>query len=109
MWRWVTRGFVLALLGALLAPALTAQVTFVGDVEKPDPAVTQSGMILVQGWALDLATINKIDLYFDDQYLHNLVLNLSSIDIVKAFPSLAVIHISRTGVSTGFSASRFTN
>ena len=108
MWRWVTRGFVLALLGALLAPALTAQ-SFIGDVEKPDPAVTQSGMILVQGWALDQATVSKIELYVDDQYQHNLLLNLARIDIVKAFPTFPGIQISRPGFLTGFSASRFTN
>jgi hypothetical protein len=108
MWRWVTRGFVLALLAALLAPTLTAE-QFIGVVEKPDPSVTQSGMILVQGWALDQAQISKIELYVDDQYQHDFILNLPRIDIVEANPTFPGIHTARPGFLTGFSASRFTN
>ena len=108
MWRWVTRGFVLALLAALLAPALAAQ-DFIGQVDKPDPTRTHSGMVLVQGWALDPAQISKIELYVDDQYQHDLILNLPRIDIVEAFPTYPGIHVSRPGFLTGFSANRFTN
>lgn len=108
MWRWVTRGFVLSLLAALLAPTLTAQ-DFIGVVEKPDPAVVQSGMILVQGYALDVAQISKIELYVDDQYQHDLVLNLPRIDIAQAFPTFPGIHTARPGFLTGFSSTRFTN
>jgi len=108
MWRWVTRGFVLTLLAALLAPALVAQ-DFIGVVEKPDPGVTQSGMILVQGWVLDQAQISRIELYVDDQYQHDLILNLPRIDIVEAFPTFPGVHTARPGFLTGFSASRFTN
>src|SRR5687767_10487572 len=108
MWRWVTRGFVLALMAALFAPALAAQ-DFIGDVDKPDPTRTHSGMVLVQGWALDPTLISKIELYVDDQYQHDVVLHLARIDIVEAFPTYPGIHTSRPGFLTGFSASRFTN
>lgn len=108
MWRWVTRGFGLSLLAALLAPALIAQ-DFIGDVELPDPAKTQSGMILVKGWALDPQLISKIELYVDDQFQHTLVTNLPRIDIVEAYPTYPGIHISRPGFLTGFSANRFSN
>ncbi|HJQ41343.1 MAG TPA: hypothetical protein VKB93_29735 [Thermoanaerobaculia bacterium] len=108
MWRWVTRGLVLALLAALLAPALTAQ-EFIGVVEKPDPNVVQSGMVLVQGWALDVAQISKIELYVDDQYQHDLVLRLPRIDIALAFPTFPGIQAAQPGFLTGFSSTRFTN
>jgi len=108
MWRWVTRGFVLAVLAALLAPAVTAQ-PFIGEVEKPDPNVVQSGMVFVQGWLLDQAQVSRIELYVDDQYQHDLILNLARIDIVEAFPTWPGIHTSRPGFLTGFSASRFSN
>ena len=108
MWRWVTRGFVLALLAALFAPALTAQ-GFHGEVDKPDPFVTQSGIVFVQGWVLDPAQVSKIELYVDDRYQHDAILNLARIDIVEAFPTFPGIHTSRPGFLTGFSANRFTN
>src|SRR5687767_14430647 len=108
MWRWVTRGFVLALLGALFAPALVAQ-QFIGEVDLPDPARTHSGMITVRGWALDPTQISRFELYVDDQYQHDVVLNLPRIDIVEAYPTYPGIHVARPGFQTGFSASRFTN
>src|SRR5688500_4604739 len=108
MWRWVTRGFVLAVLAALLAPALAAQ-GFIGDLEKPVQNSVQSGIVLVQGWALDPGQISRIELYVDNQYQHDLILNLARIDIVEAFPTFPGIHISRPGFLTGFSANRFSS
>ena len=109
MWRFGTRGLVLALLTALcLAPASFAQ-QFVGDVDLPDPARTQSGMVIVRGWALDPGNISKIELYVDDQYQHDVVLALPRIDIVEAYPDYPGIHVARPGFQTGFSANRFTN
>jgi len=108
MWRWVTRGLVLALLAALLAPALAAQ-QFLGEVDLPDPSRVQSGMITVRGWALDPAQISRIELYVDDRYQHDVILNLPRIDIVEANPTFPGIHVSRPGFQTGFSANRFTN
>ena len=108
MWRWVTRGFVLAVLAALLAPALAAQ-GFIGDLEKPVQNSVQSGIVLVQGWALDPGQISRIELYVDNQYQHDLILNLARIDIVEAFPTFPGIHVSRPGFLTGFSANRFSN
>ena len=65
MWRWVTRGLILTLL-ALFAPALLAQ-GFIGDLELPDPTRVQSGMVIVQGWALDPNSLTKMELWVDDQ------------------------------------------
>jgi hypothetical protein len=107
MWRWVTRGLILTLL-ALLAPALLAQ-TFTGDLEQPDPARVQSGMILVKGWALDPHAITKIELWVDDTYQHDAVKFLPRIDIVEAYPDYPGIHVARPGFITGFTANRFTN
>lgn len=107
MWRWVTRGLILTLL-ALLAPALIAQ-SFVGDLERPDPTRDHSGIVLVQGWALDPGTISKIELWIDDTYQHDAVLFLPRIDIIEAFPDYPGIHKSRPGFITGFTAGRFPN
>ncbi len=110
MWRWVTRGLVLAFLTALLAPALNAQTfRFEGELERPDPNITHSGMVLVTGWALDPSLISKIELYVDDQYQHDAVKFLPRIDIVEAFPDYPGIHTARPGFITGFLASDFPN
>ena len=107
MWRWVTRGLILTLL-ALFAPALLAQ-GFVGDLELPDPTRVQSGLVVVQGWALDPNSLTKMELWVDDQYQHDAVMFLPRIDIVEAFPDYPGIHIARPGFITGFSANRFPN
>lgn len=107
MWRRVTRCLVLAFL-ALIAPALLAQ-TFHGQVDSPDPAKIQSGVVLVQGWVLDTLAVSKIELWVDDQYQHDAVLNLPRIDIVEAFPDWPGIQTARPGFITGFRADRFTN
>jgi hypothetical protein len=108
MWRWVTRCLVLTVV-ALLAPALFAQLTFTGDVDAPDPSKTQSGMILVKGWALDPGIISKIELWVDDTFQHDAVMFQPRIDIVEAFPDWPGIHSTRPGFITGFLASRFPN
>ncbi|HEX2120319.1 MAG TPA: hypothetical protein VHL59_01635 [Thermoanaerobaculia bacterium] len=98
------------MLAALLAPALLAQtIDFIGDLELPDPARVQSGMVLVRGWALDPGTISKIELWVDGEFQHDFILNLPRIDIVEAFPTYPGIHVSRPGFLTGFSANRFSN
>ncbi len=107
MWRWVTRCLVLAML-AQLAPVLFAE-TFHGEVGAPDPGKVQSGMILVTGWALNPLTISKIELWVDDQYQHDALLNLPRIDVVEAYPDWPGIHSARPGFITGFRADRLTN
>lgn len=107
MWRWVTRCLVVALL-ALLAPALLAQ-TFHGEVNAPDVAKVQSGLVLVQGWVLDPLTVSKIELWVDDQYQHDAILNLPRIDVIQAYPDWPGIHLARPGFITGFRADRFSN
>ncbi len=109
MWRWVTRGLVLAFLPALLAPVLLAQTGFVGALDFPDSAAVQSGVVLVRGWALDPAQISKIELYVDDQFQYRAVTGLPRIDIVEAYPNYPGIHTTAPGFTTGFLASRFSN
>jgi hypothetical protein len=107
MWRWVTRGLVLSFV-ALLAPLMFAQpFQFVGDVDSPDPARVQSGVILVRGWALDPAQIARIELWVDDQFLHKAVMFLPRIDVEQVYPDWPGIHTARPGFTTGFLASRF--
>lgn len=104
MWRWVTRGLVLTFVAALSVPALLAQtpLTFHGDVDRPDPAKTQSGIIEVRGWALDPGQIVRIELWVDDQFKQNAVMFLPRIDIEQAFPDWPGIHTARPGFITGF-------
>ena len=107
MWRWVTRGLVLSFM-ALLAPILSAQVfEFTGAVEAPDPARIHSGVVLVKGWALDPNQISRIELWVDDQFIHNMVMFLPRIDVEQSYPDWPGIHTARPGFTTGFLASRF--
>ncbi len=109
MWRWVTRGLVLTVI-ALAASAMVAQTfEFRGAVDAPDPERTHSGLVLVQGWALNPITINSIELYVDDQFQHRAIMFLPRIDIEKAYPDWPGIHNARPGFITGFLASRFPN
>ncbi|HET7712529.1 MAG TPA: hypothetical protein VFL80_11415, partial [Thermoanaerobaculia bacterium] len=108
MWRRVTRGLVLTAVAALCAPALLAQ-GFVGAIDLPDPAVTQSGVVLVRGFALDQQAISRIELYVDDQFQHVANMGIPRIDVVEAYPNYPGIHNSAPGFQAGFLASRFTN
>lgn len=110
MWRRVTRGLVLAFLSVLLVPALFAQTGVIGQLELPDPAFVQSGVVLVRGWVFDPAQISRIELYVDDQFQHRTATNLPRIDIVEAYPNYPGLHTSfNPGFQTAFLASRFSN
>src|SRR3954462_9400317 len=91
LWRWVTRGLVLTVVAALLTPALLAQ-EFIGVLDSPDPAVPQSGMVLVKGWAIDPQQISKVELFVDDQFQHRLTRFQPLIDVVEAYPNYPGIH-----------------
>ena len=73
MWRRVTRGLVLAVLVSLVVPALLAQVAETrGNLDFPDPTVTQSGVILVKGWFLDPALISRMQFRPTPKASHNI-------------------------------------
>src|SRR6202040_2884513 len=91
-----------------LAPAVFAQ-GFVGVLDAPDPAQTQSGMILVKGFVLDAQQVTKIELYVDDQFQQNVNFGLPRIDVVETYPNYPGIQNSAPGFQTGFQASRFPN
>ncbi len=112
MWRWVTRGLVLAFLLASLSPSLIAQTPggVIGQLELPDPNVTQGGVVLVRGWVFDPAQISRIELYVDDQFQYPVVMNLPRIDVAEAYPNYPGLHTSfEPGFQVGFLASRFSN
>jgi hypothetical protein len=110
MWRRVTRGLVLAVLVSLAVPALLAQVAETrGNLDFPDPTVTQAGVILVKGWFLDPALISRIAVYVDDQFIANSNTNLPRIDIVEAYPNYPGIQNIAPGFQIGILASRFSN
>lgn len=107
MWRWVTRGLVFTLV-ALCASTLLAQTyVFTGAVDAPDPERTHSGLVLIKGWALDPTKINRIELWIDDEFVHQAIIHLPRIDIEQAYPDWPGIHTARPGFITGFLASRY--
>lgn len=107
MWRWVTRCVVLTVLAMLLSSSAFAQDF--AALDFPNPAVIQSGVVLVKGWVLDPRTVSKIDLYVDDQFQQSAVKNLPRIDVAEIYPNYPGIHDVAPGFETGFLASRFTN
>lgn len=111
MWRGVTRGLVLLLVSLVAATALAQQqpTQFVGALEWPDPAATQSGVVLVSGWAYDVQQITRIELYVDDQFQYNVNMGLPRIDISEAYANYPGIQNANPGFQTGFLASRFSN
>ena len=108
MWRWVTRGLVLTILTTCFPTALFAQ-DLVAALDFPDPTIPNSGMVLVKGWVLDPISVAKIELYVDDQFLHNANSGLPRIDVIEAYPNYPGIHNIAPGFQTGFLASRFSN
>lgn len=111
MWRWVTRGLVFSVAMLLAAAALAQQqpTDFVGVLELPDPAQTQSGVVVIKGWAYDIDQVSKIELYVDDRFQYNVNFGQPRIDVAEAFPNYPGIHDSSPGFLGGFLASRFTN
>ena len=108
MWRWVTRGLVLTVVSALLTPALLAQ-GFVAAVDQPDPAVTQTGIVMVKGFVLDPSAVTKIELYVDEQFQQRANSGLPRIDILEAYPNYPGVFNMAPGFETGFLANRYTN
>jgi len=108
MWRWVTRCLVLTVLATLLTSSTFGQ-DLTAALDFPDPAVTQSGVVLVKGWVLDPGQVTKIDLYVDDQFQQHTVTGLPRIDVIEAYPNYPGIQNIAPGFETGFLASRFTN
>jgi len=112
MWRWVTRGLVLtcASLFAALALAQSQPAGFVGGVDLPDPNVTQSGVVLVKGFAYDIQQLTRIELYVDDAYQYNVNMGIPRIDVVELYtPQYPGIQNASPGFQIGFLASRYTN
>jgi hypothetical protein len=112
MWRWVTRGLVLTCASLLAAGALAqSQPTgFIGTVDFPDPNVTQSGVVLVKGWAYDVQALTRIELYVDDQFQYNVNMGLPNIDVVEQYtPQYPGIQNYSPGFQVGFLASRYSN
>lgn len=111
MWRRVARGMAFSGLLALLSTsALLAQSNpFVGIIERPAAGETVSGLVLVQGFALDQTDISRVDLYVDGAFQHTANINIPRIDIIEAYRDWAGIQTRQPGFSTGFMASRFSN
>ncbi len=109
MWRWVTRGLVLTIVALCAATVFAQSADFIGVVDLPDPAVTQTGMVLVKGWALDPQQISKAELWVDDQFQYKLNTGLPRIDVVEAYPTYPGISGAAPGFQTGFLASRYSN
>jgi N-acetylmuramoyl-L-alanine amidase len=109
MWRWVTRGLVLSLVALCASTVLAQTYDFVGALDSPDPERPQSGVVLVQGWALSPVTVSRIELWVDDTFQHKAIMFLPRIDVERIYPDWPGVHTARPGFITGFLASRFPN
>lgn len=112
MWRWVTRGLVFTCASLLAAVALAqSQPTgFVSTVDLPDPNVTQSGVVLVKGWAYDVQALTRIELYVDDAFQYNVNMGLPRTDVAQEFAGqYPGIQNASPGFQIGFLASRYSN
>lgn len=109
MWRMVTRGLVLGLMFLGLVSSASAQTEFIAFLEKPQANETVSGMVLVQGWAVDPVGIARIDLIVDGQYVHSANLALPRTDVIDAHPDWGGSQVRVPGFQTGFSAARYSN
>jgi N-acetylmuramoyl-L-alanine amidase len=105
----VTRGLVLGLMIVSLVSTASAQTEFIAFLEKPVPDETVSGMVLVQGWAVDPVGISRIDLIVDGQFVHSANLSIPRTDVVDSHPDWGGIQNRLPGFQTGFSAARYSN
>jgi N-acetylmuramoyl-L-alanine amidase len=105
----VTRGLVLGLLVMSLVSSASAQTEFIAFLEKPVPNETVSGMVLVQGWAVDPVGISRIDLIVDGQYVHSANLSIPRTDVIESNPDWSGTQNRLPGYQTGFSAARYSN
>ena len=108
MWRLMVRGLAFGAILFLLLPAAYAQ-SFVGVVERPLEGQTVSGVVLVNGFAIDEANVSKVELFVDDAYQHDANINIPRIDVIQAYPDWEGIQTKKPGFTTGFLASRFTS
>jgi len=115
MWRWVTRGLVLSFVAALATASAFAQnqcgvdANCIGSLDSPDVSLSQSGVILVKGFALVLPDLAKVELFVDDQFVQRVNTGIPMIDVVHAYPNWPGIQNAAPGFQTGFLASRFSN
>ncbi len=108
MWSRVARGLVLVVAVSFLVPAAYAQ-DFLGFIEKPVAGETVNGMVLVQGWSLTNSQVSKVELYIDDQFQYEALIDIPRIDITEAYPTWSGIETLKPGFQIGFSTSRLSN
>ncbi len=108
-WRMVTRGLVLGLVVLGMAVPAVAQSDFFAFLEKPLAGETVSGVVIVQGWAVDPVGIARVDLIVDGQFYHSANLNVPRIDVIEANPNWSGQQNVLPGFQTGFSAARLSN
>lgn len=108
-WRMVTRGLVLGFILLGVAAPASAQSDFFAFLEKPLPGETVSGVVLLQGWAVDPMGISRVDLIVDDQFFHSADLDVPRTDVIEAHPDWNGQQTLLPGFQTGFLASRLSN
>jgi hypothetical protein len=108
-WRMVTRGLVLGFILLGVTASASAQSDFYAFLEKPLPGETVSGVVLVQGWAVDPTGISRVDLIVNGQFYHSANIDLPRIDVIEANPSWGGNQVLLPGFQTGFLASRLPN
>ncbi len=109
MWRMVTRGLVFGLMVLSFVSSASAQTEFIAFIEKPLANETVSGMVYVEGWAVDPTGISRIDLIVDGVFVHSANLSIPRTDVIDSHPGWGGTQNSRPGFQTGFSAARYSN
>jgi hypothetical protein len=76
----------------------------IGVLETPTAGQTVSGVVLVSGWALDFAGIDKIELWVDDAVRSRAETNIPRPDVIALNPSYAGSPTHNPGFVTSFNA-----
>jgi hypothetical protein len=95
------------LAGLILGVGLSAGAALadpIGVLDTPTPGQTVSGVVLVSGWVLDFAGIEKVELWVDGSLRSRAQTNISRPDVIAVFPSYAGSPTRDPGFSTSFNA-----
>ena len=97
----------LAVCGLLLARG--AQGQGFGSIDYPRPGQTVSGVVTVQGWAIDFKHVDKVELFVDGIFVNRADTNLPRADVLSTFPQFNGGPNANPGYITSFVARFYTN
>src|SRR5215471_7873672 len=101
-------GFVAGMSLMLSALPVFGQSAF-GAVETPQDGATVYGVVLVEGWILDMNAIDNIRVFVDGSYANTADINLPRADILAIFPTYANSPTANPGFISSVLASNYSN